>query len=61
MAERGRTWSDDEIAVLLELWGEESIQRQLLGAVRNVVPYRTIATLLAERGYVRTFKQCREK
>ena len=22
MAERGRTWSDDEIAVLLELWGE---------------------------------------
>ena len=25
------------------------------------MPYRTIATLLAERGYVHTFKQCWEK
>ena len=60
MAERGRT-CDDEITVLLQLWGEESIQWQLLGAVRSVVRYRAIATLLAERGYIHTYKQCWEK
>ena len=34
MAERGRTWSEHEISVLLTKWAEAGIQRQLLGAVR---------------------------
>ena len=61
MAERGRVWSDNEIAALLAVWGEDSIQRQLLGSVRNVVPYRAIAEALRRQGYDRDFKQCREK
>ena len=61
MAERGRTWTDKEIKALLDIWGEESIQRELLGAVRNVVPYRRIAEALRIKGYIRTFQQCREK
>ena len=61
MAERGRIWEDDEIIALLTAWGEESIQQQLLGAVRNVVPYRTIANELQQKGFNRDFKQCREK
>ena len=45
----------------METWGEELIQRQLLGAVRNVVPFRLIASALKNKGYNRTYQQCREK
>ena len=61
MAERGRTWTDDEIKALLEIWGEETIQEQLKDAVRNVVVFRKIASALEAKGYSRTFQQCREK
>jgi hypothetical protein len=61
MAERGRIWTDNEIAALLAVWAEESIQRQFLGKVRNVVPYRAIADELRKKGFHRDFKQCREK
>ena len=61
MAERGRTWSDRETAVLLAKWSDETIQRQLRGAVRNVVPFRAIADELRRQGFERDFKQCREK
>ena len=60
-AERGRVWSDEEIAVLLSAWGEEAIQRQLLGAVCNTIPYKAIAEELRKKGYEHDFKQCREK
>ena len=60
-AERGRVWSDEEIAVLLSAWGEEAIQRQLLGAVCKTIPYKAIAEELRKKGYERDFKQCREK
>ena len=61
MAERERTWSDREIALLLQVWSEGSIQTQLLGAVQNEVPYRKIAEELQKAGFERTFKQCRDK
>ena len=61
MAERGRTWSEPEIAALLAKLAEAGIQRQLLGAVRNVHPYREIANELHRQGYERDYKQCREK
>ena len=61
MAERGQTWSDQEIAALLAKWADETIQAQLLGAVLNVVPYRAIADELRRRGYERDYKQRREK
>ena len=62
MAERGRTWTDDKVKELLSIWGEDSIQRQLLGSVRNVIPFRKIAEELQRRtGLERTYQQCREK
>ena len=61
MAECGRTWSDAEIALLLQVWSEGTIQAQLLGAVRNEVPFRKIAEELRKAGYDRTYKQCRDK
>ena len=62
MVERGRTWTDEEVKELLSIWGEDSIQRQLLGSVRNVIPFRKIAEELQRRtGLERTYQQCREK
>ena len=61
MAECRRTWSDREIAVLLAKWSDETIQRHLRGAIRNVVPFRAIADELRSQGFEREFKQCREK
>ena len=61
MAERGRTWTDDEIKALLEIWGDSVIQRQLKDSTRNVVVFRSIAAALEAKGYTRTYQQCREK
>ena len=61
MAERGQTWSEPENTALLVKWAEAGIQRQLLGAVRNVHPYREIANELRRQEYERDHKQCREK
>ena len=61
MAARGRTWNDDEVQALLAIWADASIQRQLLGAVRNTTVFNKIADELARKGYQRDAKQCREK
>ena len=61
MAHCGQMWTDAEIALLLNVWSEDSIQRQLQGALHNEIPYRKIAAELENAGYNRTFKQCREK
>ena len=46
---------------LLAIWADASIQRQLLGAVRNTVVFNKIAQELLQKGYQRDAKQCREK
>ena len=61
MAERGRLWSEGEISTLLDAWSEGRIQAQLLGAVRNEVPFRKIEEELRKAGYDRSYKQCRDK
>ena len=38
------------MAALLAKWADETIQAQLLGAVRNVVPYWAIADVLCRQG-----------
>ena len=38
MVERGQVWSNGEVKALQVIWEEDSIQRQLLGSVRNAVP-----------------------
>ena len=46
MADRGRMWTDAKILLVLNVWSEDSIQRQLQGSLRNEVPYKKIATEL---------------
>ena len=58
MAARGRMWNDDEVQALLAIWADASIQRQLLGAVRNTTVYNKIADELARKGYQHDAKQC---
>ena len=59
MTNRGRMWTDAEIALLQNVWSEDSIQSQLKGALRNEVPYKKIMAKLEKDGYNQLFKQCR--
>lgn len=61
MASCGHVWSDKEVAALLAAWSKESIQRQLIWAVQNTIPYKAIAKELTRQGFSRNFKPCWEK
>ena len=54
-------WTKEETHKLVELWGDSEIQLQLEGCKRNQGVFQTIASLLNETGYERTYQQCREK
>ena len=43
---RGSLWTDGEITALIAVWGEEDIQRQLGGAIRNIKVCEKIAARL---------------
>ena len=57
----GSSWSVEETRALLNLWGEDRVQRQLQGAVRNKGIFEGIQRALASLGYQRTWLQCRVK
>ena len=61
MAERGRTWSKDEIRGLIAAWSDEEIQRELSDVYRNEAVHKKIANELPKAGYSRSSKQCRDK
>ena len=61
MAAPGRTWNDDEVQALLAIWADASIQKQLLGAVRNTTVFSKIADELAGKGYQRDAKELKNK
>ena len=46
MADRGRMRTNAEIPLVLNVWSEDSIQRQLQGSPCSEVPYKKIATEL---------------
>ena len=54
-------WSDREVFLLIELWGEEGIQEQLEGSKRNKHVYEWLAVELAKTGSDKTADQCRAK
>ena len=47
----GSSRSDNEVRALISIWGEDNIQEELDGAVRNQVIYSTIA--MCQKGYER--------
>lgn len=60
-ADRGFTWSDDETALLLQLWGGNDAQSELTGNKRNFVVYEKISETMNNLGFIRSASQCREK
>ena len=58
---RGTSWTDKEIKALINIWGEDNIQEELDGAVRNSVIYSSISKKMYDMGFVRDWKQCRTK
>ncbi|GFT81751.1 uncharacterized protein NPIL_688681 [Nephila pilipes] len=60
-ADRGFTWSDDETALLLQLWGGNDAQSELTGNKRNFVVYEKISETMSSMGFLRSASQCREK
>ena len=55
------TWSDAEVFKLIELWGEQGIQKQLEGSKRNKHVYEKLSSELAKHGIEKTGEQCRSK
>ena len=58
---RGSFWADQEVKGLIKIWGEENIQDELDGAVRNRAVFSNIAKQLNDLGYRRTWEQCKTK
>lgn len=57
----GTTWSKEETLKLIEVWGQETIQKQLQECKRNQTVYEEVAKEMREAGYERTYQQCRDK
>ena len=55
------TWSDREVFLLIELWGEEGIEEQQKGSKRNKHVYERLAVELMKTGSDKTADQCRAK
>ena len=60
MAARGSTWGE-EVKVLLAIWGDEKVQKELDEPKRKPLLYEKIAKKLQEHGYNRDAEQCKIK
>ena len=48
---RGATWLDEEVLALVSIWGDEKVQEELDGAVRNKAVFEKIVRKMAEMGF----------
>ncbi|XP_070785463.1 uncharacterized protein [Enoplosus armatus] len=55
------SWSDEETLALMEIWGDEDVQRALRGFVHNGHVYADISERMQDLGYSKTSEQCRWK
>lgn len=55
------TWSDEETVALMDIWGEEDVQRAMRGFVHNGHVYADIAERMHDLGFSKTSEQCRWK
>lgn len=52
--ERGASWSFNETRLLLSLWGQDMVQRQLTNSKRTRHVWETIAKKIRDHGFERT-------
>ena len=56
----GSTRSKEETLKLIEVWGQENIQKQLQERKRNQTIHEEVAKQMREAGYERTYQQDKE-
>lgn len=61
MSRRGNNWAYTEVIDLLDIWGEQKIQKLLQSSYRNMDTFQVIASEMAKRGHDRTAQECRTK
>lgn len=59
--ERGASWSYNETRILLSLWGQDMVQRQLTNSKRTRHVWEKIAEKIKEYGFQRTAEQVRTR
>nr|XP_020455352.1 uncharacterized protein LOC109959929 isoform X2 [Monopterus albus] len=55
------SWSDEETLALIDIWGDEDVQRVLRGFVHNGHVYANISERMQDLGFSKTVEQCRWK
>ncbi|XP_008281157.1 uncharacterized protein LOC103358113 [Stegastes partitus] len=55
------SWSDEETLALIDIWGEEDVQKALRGFVHNGHVYADISERMSDLGFSKTSEQCRWK
>ena len=61
MSRKTLAWANKEVETFLCILGEEDVQRELDGAVRNEKVFQLIAGRMAIAGYEKNTEQCRQK
>lgn len=54
-------WTDEDVQVLLNIYAEETIQKEFECSARNARVYQKISTRLSEMGIQHSAQRCREK
>lgn len=55
------SWSEEETLALIEIWGEEDVQKALGGFIHNDNVYDEISERLQDFGFSKTPEQCCSK
>ncbi|XP_030576045.1 uncharacterized protein LOC115773444 isoform X2 [Archocentrus centrarchus] len=55
------SWTDEETLALIDIWGEEDVQKALRGFVHNGHVYADISERLHDLGFSKSSEQCRWK
>ena len=58
---QGSTWSREEVADLVEVWGNQAVMRHFDGNAKNTKAYKLIAAMMVEKGCDRSVAQIRIK
>ena len=54
-------WTYDQTKALISIWGQEDVQQELDGVIRNRTIYEKVASELGKVGVEKTWQQCRSK
>ena len=54
-------WTYDQTKALISIWGQEDVQRELDGVIRNRTIYENVASELRKVEVEKTWQQCRSK